>query len=153
MNIEPLKPEHISEVNKLLYAVFPYDYDVHQTFEQGTEYFRTPNFGTLFWRCWVLMFEGKVIGITGLYQVRKNKECWLGWYCLNKKYRGKGIGKLLLKWTLKRAKALGFKKIKLYTSDDPDEREAQFLYDRLGLKRYRSVGIKEYTKIYRSKIL
>jgi GNAT superfamily N-acetyltransferase len=47
--------------------------------------------------------------------------------------RGQGIGKQLLAFSLEEARKTGLPYLRLYTGDDPIEREAQRLYESFGL--------------------
>ncbi|OGH69909.1 MAG: hypothetical protein A2754_03940 [Candidatus Magasanikbacteria bacterium RIFCSPHIGHO2_01_FULL_47_8] len=152
MKIVPLEKTHLSQVNKLLHKTFD-DYNKYHTFEQSTEYFHVRKNRSLFWKCWVLLNGSKVIGITGLYETKKNGEVWVGWYCIDKAYRGKGYGRNLLRWTIAQAKRRGYHTLKLWTSDAKAEAAAQFLYESLGLKKYRSVKNRTHRNIYRAKVL
>ncbi|MBF0367616.1 MAG: GNAT family N-acetyltransferase, partial [Oligoflexia bacterium] len=78
----------------------------------------------------------KVVGTSGLYNL-KNEEvttCWLGWFCIDPTIRGHGLGRKLLIETINIAKQQGCLKLKLYTSELPQEAKAQILYEKLGLK-------------------
>ena len=48
----------------------------------------------------------EIIGLTGLYNRKEypEDEVWLGWFCIDPKYRGQGRGRMLLEWTLQRAR-------------------------------------------------
>lgn len=81
----------------------------------------------------------KIIALTGLYNRKEfsEEEVWLGWFCSDPDVRGKGIGRKTLEWTIDKAKELGYKKFRLYTSTDPNEAAAQNLYESVGLKIYK----------------
>lgn len=86
---------------------------------------------------WVVLNETEeVIGVTGLYRTERDPSdvVWLGWYCVRADVRRKGLGRALLQWTMETAQNRGFKKMKLYTSTDPNEGAAQILYEKLGFK-------------------
>lgn len=88
----------------------------------------------------------KVIAITGLYNRKEypEDEAWLGWFCTDPEFRGKGIGRKTLEWTMNKARELGYKKFKLYTSTDSNETAAQNLYESVGLKVYKREPSKYY---------
>ena len=48
----------------------------------------------------------KVIGIIGLYELEGDYQdtMWIGWFCVHKKYRGRGIGVALLNYSIEVAK-------------------------------------------------
>jgi GNAT superfamily N-acetyltransferase len=64
-------------------------------------------------------------------------EVWLGWFCADPTIRGQGIGRRTLEWSINKAREMGYKKLKLYTSTDPAEAAAQGLYESVGLKIYK----------------
>lgn len=80
--------------------------------------------------------EDNVIGTSGLYLTKEDYKdsCWLGWYCVDKKYREKGIGTLLLDYAINEAKTRGKKFLNLYTSTNPREKAAQKIYEKKGFK-------------------
>lgn len=51
-----------------------------------------------FWEVWAIKFEGKVVGICGLYSQAPNftDELWLGWLGIIPEYRNKKIGEKVL---------------------------------------------------------
>jgi GNAT superfamily N-acetyltransferase len=51
--------------------------------------------------------------------------------------RGRGIGRKISEWTISKARDLGYRQLKLYTSTDPNETMAQKLYESVGLKLYK----------------
>jgi GNAT superfamily N-acetyltransferase len=79
---------------------------------------------------------GRVLGTTGLYRYKKDagEAVWVGWFCVDPKMRGRGIGQALIEHTVERAREAGFDRVRLYTSTDPNEEAAQRLYERNGFK-------------------
>jgi GNAT superfamily N-acetyltransferase len=77
---------------------------------------------------------GCVLGTTGLYRYKKDagEAVWVGWFCVDPKMRGRGIGQALIEHTVERAREGGFERVWLYTSTDPNEEAAQRLYERNG---------------------
>ncbi|MBN2271393.1 MAG: GNAT family N-acetyltransferase [Sedimentisphaerales bacterium] len=76
---------------------------------------------------------GSIIGAYGLYRIDE-ATCELRKMYLQKSFRGKGLGKLLLEDALKKAKQMGFEKMTLET--------ASVLTEAISL--YRSYGFVEY---------
>jgi GNAT superfamily N-acetyltransferase len=78
----------------------------------------------------------KILGTTGLYSLEKDKNetYWLGWYCVDPEFRGKGIGSKLLDFTIRKAGERGKKILRLYTSTSPQEKTAQLIYDSRGFE-------------------
>ena len=64
----------------------------------------------------------KVLGIIGIYTLFEDTD-WIGWYCVSKKYRGKGIGIFLLNFVIDLSKDRGKKYLCLYTSTDKSEKK------------------------------
>jgi GNAT superfamily N-acetyltransferase len=102
-------------------------------------------------RYWVALSEkDKVVGIIGLYTLKYDEKeaYWLAWYCVDPKSGGKGIGRALLDFVITKAKKDGKKWFRLYTSDEPNEKRANEMYDKLGFKPIKS---KKINKIITSK--
>jgi len=101
---------------------------------------------------WVAVNEdGDVCGTTGLYACikDKNEAAWLSWFCVHPMQRGQGIGKKLIEFSIDKARASNKKFLRLYTSDDPNEAEAQSLYEKYGFKIVKEERLRDYTVIYR----
>lgn len=64
-----------------------------------------------------------------MYRYKKDADeaVWVGWFCVDLKARGHGIGQALIEHTVARACDVGFDRIRLYTSTDPNEEAAQRL--------------------------
>ena len=53
----------------------------------------------------IVYYKGDPIGITGVYEEEIDKSTlWLDWYCIDKKYRGIGLGKQILRDTIEYCK-------------------------------------------------
>lgn len=78
--------------------------------------------------------NNKIIGTTGLYHLTKDPKdtVWLGFYCLDSEYRGRGLGKEVLQWTIEKAKKEGNTTLCLYTTPNGDLAVAQVIYDKFG---------------------
>jgi len=98
---------------------------------------------------WVVVENHKVIGISGLYTMPKDSDSsWLGWTCVDKKFRGKKIGSKLLNFVIKKARKNNKKFLKLYTSTNKNERIAGMMYKKKGFietRRKRNMNSNEYT--------
>lgn len=102
--------------------------------------------------------KSEIVAITGLYNEKDKHaedEVWLGWFGVIPKCRGMGIGREVLEWSIKEAKQLGYKKLKLWTTTYPDEANAQELYEKVGLKIFHKEKYPntEYEKLYREIVL
>jgi GNAT superfamily N-acetyltransferase len=101
---------------------------------------------------WVALGEKKdVLGTTGLYRYIKDQHeaLWLAWFCVAPKARGTGMGKKLLSFSVTEAEKVGVRYLRLYTSDDPIESKAQYLYENFGLKEVGRQRKIFHTRIYR----
>jgi ribosomal protein S18 acetylase RimI-like enzyme len=101
---------------------------------------------------WVALNEDNdVIGTTGIYTYTKEdrEAIWLAWFCVDPNQRGKGIGKQLIEHSIKVAKKYDKKFFRLYTTDDPNERAAQSLYEKYGFREVKREKKLFYEKIYR----
>ncbi|RJS49667.1 MAG: hypothetical protein CIT03_02435 [Methanobacterium sp.] len=93
----------------------------------------------------------EVVGTTGLYNYLKDADeaVWLFWFCVAPEERGKGIGTKLLTYTIKQARSKKVDYLRLYTSDVSNEREAQIIYQKHGLKEVERKNRILYTEIIR----
>ena len=120
MKIEPLSQDNIKRAVNLLNQIFVADKDLidspanafHASLhpEEDEEFYKTHGLKTLYYFVVKDDDTSEVIGTTGLYtRIKDSKDVvWLGWYCVVPTYRGKGLGKELLSWTINKAKQEGF---------------------------------------------
>ncbi len=153
LTYSPLSQENIEEATALVRFVFPSDsagpdspeeaYKASLDKEGHQDFINRHNIKTLEYFVVKNAPSEKIIGVTGWYTevIGEKDVVWLGWYCLDPKERGKGLGREILEWTMNEVKMKGYKVMKLYTSDDPNEATAQILYEKRGFKL-----IKEETK-------
>lgn len=136
--IEPLSEETLEDAKKLANSVFPL-----QTRDENSDFWltfslernrSTGKYGAHLPQYWVYLREGKVIGVIGLYELIRGRKdvVWLGWFCVDPKFRGRGVGSELLEHVIAAAKSMSKKFLRLYTSDDPIEAAAQKLYEKRG---------------------
>lgn len=137
--IEPLSRETLEDAKRLANAVFPLQTknersDKWLTYSLGQKEKKTGKVNDAF-GYWVYLKGKKVIGIIGLYEYGPSAKTvsWLGWFCVDPAFRKRGIGSELLEYAISKAKAAGKKALKLYTTDDPNEADAQKLYEKYGL--------------------
>lgn len=97
----------------------------------------------------------RVSGIIGLYSTNDDFQdtYWLGWYCVDMRQRGKGIGKALLDYVIDLARKREREYLCLYTSTDKNEAKAQKIYEAYGFTITKIVHKKGYKILYRKKIL
>jgi len=113
-------------------------------------------YGTKSLEYWVAVDEkGTICGTTGFYTQKKDihEAIWLSWFCVAPARRGQGIGKQLIEFSIKEAQSRGKKYLRLYTSDDPNEADAQFLYEKYGFVKTGEVKHDGWTLFYREKVL
>lgn len=82
-----------------------------------------------------------VVGLVGLYTENDDEDdtVWLGWYCVDSRYRGHKIGSKLLELAINEAKAQNKKYLNLYTTTDDDYATAREQYLKVGFEHYKSV--------------
>ena len=68
-------------------------------------------------------------------------------------YRGQGIGKQLIEFSIEAARGYGKKYLRLYTSTDPNEAAAQFLYEKYGFRVFRVERKYWGALLYRERVL
>jgi len=162
--IEPLSSGTLEEAKKLVNKVFPLqteeeNSDKWLTFsleqreknqDAGREYSNKPGY-------WVFLKGKKVVGIIGLYEYGRNAKnvSWLGWFCVDPAFRKRGIGSELLEYAIAAAKKSGKKRLRLYTTNDPNEADAQKLYEKYGfLVTKKNAGKRgKYTVFHRELVL
>lgn len=94
----------------------------------------------------------EVVGTTGLYAYEndiKENIFWVGWFCVDPKYRGKKIGSMLLDFTIQKARDAHKAGLKLWTTTSPKWDSAQILYKRRGFvvtEKEKARG--QYEKVY-----
>ncbi len=86
---------------------------------------------------YVLVDEENVIGITGLYAY-DDESYWLGWFCIDEKYRNKGLGHVLLNLSI--SYASNRKCLYLYTEELDEFKIARKLYEKYGFELYKREG-------------
>jgi len=99
--------------------------------------------------------SGNVVGTTGLLRRRidAGEAFWLAYFCVAPEARGAGIGSRLLDGAIDRAIQDGAGYLRLYTSDVPDEADAQRLYESRGLHVYKTRRLVFYNVLFREKSL
>jgi len=164
IKIIELEDTKIPQAKKLVREVFPeqdfmekasfwfYKHRNKNWMKPLCKVFRMENFS----KFWIAVGEnGDICGTTGFYAEKKDfhEAVWLSWFCVDPKYRGQGIGKQLLEFSITTAREYDKKYLRLYTSDHPGEAEAQFLYEKYGFKEVGREKDKTCTLIYREKLL
>lgn len=163
VKIIPLTDRYLNQAIKLVYSIFPDEDEpislelsasVHKNSFQ--EYINDYDDDIKSLKYFIAIdAHDIVIGIIGLYTTKKDYQdtYWVGWYGVDFHERGKGLGLALLDHVIKIAKKRGKKNLCLYTSTDPDEAKAQYLYERNGFKITKRVNKGDYDLLYRRKVL
>lgn len=81
---------------------------------------------------YVAMIDGKVAGMSGFYHYKSSH--WLGWFAVDPKYQGNGIGSALLERVETSVRNEGGKKLLVWTSSLPRFNRAKEFYKRKGFK-------------------
>ena len=138
MKIVPLNEKSLKEAEKLLEKVFHPSKEEKLTLissiypKKYEEYLKKHNFKEL--KYYVLVENKKFIGMIGLYAYDK-ESYWLGWFCVDEKYRSKGFGKKLLDFAI-------------YKAIPPQKsRQISKLINSIEIKRYRFKNCVRYIKI------
>lgn len=103
--------------------------------------------------------EKEVIGITGLYQCVDDPEdtYWLGWYGVIPEFRSKRYGTVILEFTEQLVIERQGTVLKLWTTEEPDEAAAQFVFEKMNYKIVErtkgNLDETEYDILIRSKTL
>jgi len=164
IEIKELNDQYLEQAKRLVFKVFPV-MDVserisfwiykHQNKASGKLLMKLFGYAT-FLKYWVAIDEeNAVCGIIGLYAHKKEEETtlWLSWFCVDPVHRGRGVGKQLIEFSIEEAKRCNKKYLCLYTSDDPNEANAQLLYEQYEFKITDKKKKDGYTIIYRKKEL
>ena len=147
MTIEPLSFYRLEEANTLRNSVFKYlsvaekkTLDASVDAQHSSIVFKQLALQSL--EYWVAIYENKVVGLVGLYEESTDHEdsIWLGWYCVEEKYRGLAIGKALIDFAIQTAKKRKKRFLKLYTTSHDEYAIARILYERLGFSLVEQKG-------------
>lgn len=72
---------------------------------------------------WLVYENNKLVGMSGIYdypELGEPETAWLGWFGVLPEYRGEGYGKSILLKMLSKAKEMGYKTLRLYSSKRED---------------------------------
>ncbi len=160
--IEPLSKKHLGEAMRLQHLVFPAMSDTEKLSLPASlskaryeDIYTKESIKSM--QYWVAIDPdtSHIIGLTGLYNEINDSEdeCWLGWFFVNNKYRGKGYGKKLLEFSEKQAKALKRRTMYIYTYKTKKYQKAIELYKKFGYKEYLVKDTKYKRDLYFKKYL
>lgn len=129
--IVSLSKDRIDHAILLIKAIFPYKQDQKNAKWSFIDSLTQDNSDKEYWVA--VTPEGDIVGITGLYKDRKDKNVvWLGWFGVHPDYRRLGLGSQLLGFATSIAKERKYSTLKLYSSFDENERRAHNLYRKKG---------------------
>jgi len=97
----------------------------------------------------------QVIGLTGIYTEVEDDDgdCWLGWFCIDDRYRGKGFGKKLLEFSIQQAQKMEKKYLHVYTYNIKKYKKAINIYKEHDFVGYNVVNTKYKLDLYFKKEL
>ncbi len=137
MKIVELTPARLEETRRVIAELFYWE-DEHQTALAAA---LNPEAHSVFLvdrrlervRFWTGIFDGKVVGVAGLYDYRGMPgETWLSWFGLLPVMRGHGYGKRFLDWTIDQVRREGWAVLRLWTTDEEEYAAAFRMYQRRG---------------------
>lgn len=110
LSFEEISKENIKIAAKLQYQIFPTSsaYSVYKSKINGER--------KSLYMGYIAYLKDEPIGVTGIYEIPKYSDTvWLSWFGIKEEYRKLGYGKQIFEYTLKKAKALNKKYLRLYT--------------------------------------
>jgi len=130
MNFEILNEDNLEIAIQIQHEIFPLENgseDIKETINNSL-----PKHQFL-QKYWLAKVGNKYVGICGLYAYKSApKDAWLGWFGVIERERGKGYATQILKYSMSKAKELGFETLRLYT-DEEDNSNAIKLYQKFGM--------------------
>lgn len=133
LTFEPLTYNNLQEGLLLQKSIFPEECD-YDTLEKSLSIKETFDDHITYSQFWLAKQDDVFIGFTGLYAYNEYpKDMWLNWFGVDPKYRRRGMGEKIFRWTAQKAKAKGAKYLRLYTESGINDDAVQF-YRRLGLR-------------------
>jgi ribosomal protein S18 acetylase RimI-like enzyme len=152
-----IQPLHISTLNSVIAlrdAVFPslgnYEYDTLHASLNPSNYqvHKKLSITDLVYWTAIDTFAQNIAGLIGLYiELDDPDGIWLGWYCVDNKYRGHKIGSKLLAFAINEAIKQNKKYLHLYTTADEEYATARIQYEKMGFVHYKSVKKNLYYRL------
>ncbi len=113
---------------------------IEQTDEDDAEEARESIQARMFEDMYVLLNEGRVVGVTGSYPADEDEQiAWLSWTYVDKSVKGQGLGKFMVNEMLTVLHESGIRKLFIATSDYEEDgvciyADAHEFYETLGAK-------------------
>ena len=155
IRIVPLSPATLGQALALITTTFQLTpeeapkLELEESVEPGRHTAALADKGISDPRYWVALHHGHVVGVTGINFSADDREeaVWGGWTVYDPALRSSvsRAKMLMLQKMLIEARATGRKLLRLYTSTAPAEAAANRLYDRAGLKVYRTEPLPDGT--------
>lgn len=144
MEIRDLTADLLEETIKLADEIFPPEYEEEPAKDEipaslfpdrYREYFAKTGIKPGL-KYWVAVESGKVIGLIGLYEHESDLDdlIWLGWFLTDPVSRKKNVGTKLLRFAIQQSWNASKKRLRVYTTDDPDELYSHHFYKKHGFR-------------------
>lgn len=131
LRFEELSKENIKEAAKLQYEIF-YKSSAYSVYKSKV----TGKNKTLY-MAYIAYIENEPIGVTGIYEIPEYSDTvWLSWFGLKKEYRKLGYGKQIFDYTIKIAKTLNRKYLRLYTFEIWNDEAQEFYKKNMDMGEY-----------------
>ncbi|WP_165861191.1 GNAT family N-acetyltransferase [Paenibacillus paeoniae] len=164
MTIIPLNPIYLDQASRLVNDVFGDEeeelYPAQELWasldkKHLKKYQTSVDAALRSFQYYIAVEDREVCGIIGLYEMQEDfeQQDWVGWYCVDERYRGRRIGIQLLNYVIEASKKRGKQRLCLYTSTHESERKAQTLYDQNEFYVTKTVNKGSYQLLYRQKNL
>lgn len=141
--IEPLVKEHMQSTIDMLCDVFIEEHDhnlirEHLPASLDDGYVTDEEGHRRFVKYYIMRDGEKIVGCIGLSVKKEEEDSYrIGWFGVDEHYRGLGLGKKLISFVIEKARDNSKNSIKVYSSNHPNEREANEMYKRLGFAEVR----------------
>ncbi|GGG81534.1 GNAT family N-acetyltransferase [Paenibacillus radicis (ex Gao et al. 2016)] len=162
MKIVELQKEYLGEASLLVNSVFgdeeegvfpARELEASLDSKELSKYQATVDQDVRSFQYYIAIQDHHVMGIIGLYELQNDfeKKDWIGWYCVDERYRGQRIGINLLDYAVEKARLRGKEYLCLYTSTHENEKKAQMLYDQNHFHITKIIPKIGYDLMYRQK--
>lgn len=133
-----IRPAKIEDKNKILSVIGSYrpKWDKENAKKYYDDFFQNNSAFSRRDKVYVCVDYEEVIGVIGYsLDYYETNNYWLGWFYIHKEYKGKGYGKKLLEYIIKKLKSKGVRKLFVNTSSNKFYRRALKMYLKYGFKK------------------